>query len=353
MSLTETSTRATGAGHGVSRRPIFVVGCPRSGTTLVQLVLHAHPDIAIPPENRFLLELYDRREHFGDLREDTNRRRLAHFIVKRPHTKVRDYGLKARVTQRRIAQAPPTIGSAAREVFRGYAKRFGKRRWGDKRPAYIQRLDVVLRMFPDAQIIHVVRDGRDCVSSLKGMPWWSGGSIVAIWTWRNAMARGRRARRRLPADTYLEVRYEDLVADPETQTRRLCDFLGEDFHEAMLQPQEVAAVAVPQRKVWHTRTHEAIDDRALQRWRDDLEPWELDLLEFVAARELRAHGYALSRGRRPLPPPWALARFAVLHVRRTVARVRRDLRDARRRRRYPLPVAAQDGEAVGPRRQAS
>src|SRR5690606_20605649 len=151
--------------------------------------------------------------------------------------------------------------------------------------------------------------------------------------------KGVRARRRLPPDAYLEVRYEDLVADPEAQARRMCTFLGEPFDPAMLQPQEVAAVAVPERKVWHTRTREEINDAALERWRDDLEPWELDLIECVAARQLRLHGYALSRGRRPLPPVWALARFIVLHARRTVRRLGAVIRDARRTRRYPLPVA--------------
>lgn len=347
--MTATATETSEPFPGVSERPIFIVGCPRSGTTLLQLMLHAHPDIAIPPENRFLLESYDRRQRFGDLRDELNRRQLAHFIVKRRRSKVRDYGLGQRATHRRIVQTAPTVGSAARVVFRSYAARFGKRRWGDKRPAYIQRLDVILRLFPDAQIIHIIRDGRDCVSSLKRMPWWSGGSIAAIYTWRSAIVKGRAAAARLPADSYVEVRYEDLVTAPEQQLRRMCAFLGEPFDEAMLAPHQVAEVAVPERKVWHTRTREAVDDRALRRWEEDLEPWELDLFEFVSARQLRRHGYELSRGRRPLPPLRPLVRFTRLYLRRSVARLRRRWEDARLQRRYGQPVAAQPG-TDGPRR---
>jgi len=322
-------------------RPILVVGCPRSGTTLLQLMLHAHPAIAIPPENRFLLELYDQREEFGDLRDVRNRRKVARFIVRRRRSKLRDYGLDPDRTFRRIVRHGETIGSAAAVVFRDYARRFGKRRWGDKRPSYIQRLDVVLRMFPDAQIIHVIRDGRDCVSSLKRMPWWEGGTVVAIWTWRAAIIKGRRAAGRLGDDAYIEVRYEDLVTAPEEQLRRLCAFLGEDFDEAMLEPHRVSDVAVPERKVWHVRTSESVDDSATQRWRRDLEPEELDLFEFVAAGQLRRHGYELSRGRRPAPPLVPLLRFVKLDVLRTLGRVRNRRRDAARQRRYGRPVALQ------------
>lgn len=322
-------------------RPIFIVGCPRSGTTLLQLMLHAHPHIAIPPENRFLLELYDRRQEFGDLRERDNRKRLARFIVSRRRSKVRDFGVDARSVRRQIMRGAPTVGTAAATVFSAYAAQFGKRRWGDKRPSYIQRLDTIIRLFPDAQVVHIVRDGRDCVSSLKRMPWWRGGTIKAIWTWRNAIVTGQRACARLGPDAYIEVRYEDLVCDPGPQLRRLCDFLDEPFDEAMLQPHRMADVAVPDRKVWHTGTHAPVNDSAVQRWRRDLDQWELDLLEFTAARQLRRHGYELSRGRRPVPPAKPLLRFLRLHARRNARRLQRRMRDARMRRAYAWPVAAQ------------
>ena len=344
-----TDTTAQRIDPATSKRPIFIVGCPRSGTTLLQLMLHAHADIAIPPENRFLLELYDQRQRFGDLRDPANRRSLARFIVSRRRSKVRDFGLDPKAVRRQIMRAAPTVGTAAATVFSAYAAQFGKRRWGDKRPSYIQRLDTIVRLFPDAQVIHIIRDGRDCVSSLKRMPWWRGGSMKAIWTWRNAMVNGERARRRLGADAYVEVRYEDLVRDPEAQLRRLCGFLDEPFHEAMLQPHQIADIAVPQRKVWHTGTHAPVNDGAVHRWRQDLDHWELALLEFTAARQLRRHGYELSQGRRPMPPIKHLVRFLRLHVRRKARVLMRRLRDARSRRQYRWPVAADIPACVQPR----
>src|SRR5215475_1669200 len=151
-------------------RPIFVLGCPRSGTTMVQLMLHAHPRIAIPPETRFLLTAYRRRHEYGDLTIAENREKLANFVTGKG-TSFGDLGLDRAATVAEIVAGPPTLGSAMGIVFRAYARRFDKPRWGDKRPAYLLNLDVLLRMFPDAQVIHIIRDGRDCVASMREAPW--------------------------------------------------------------------------------------------------------------------------------------------------------------------------------------
>src|SRR4051812_15026779 len=162
-------------------RPIFVVGCPRSGTTMLQLMLHAHRRIALPPENRFVLPAYERRHEFGDLREPQNRRDLARWIAGTPQ--FADLGLDEQQVVDAVVGAPPTLGSAIGTVFRLYAQRFGKPRWGDKRPAYLRHLPELLRLFPDAQIINIMRDGRDCVASLKETPWSSSALPDLVDNW--------------------------------------------------------------------------------------------------------------------------------------------------------------------------
>jgi hypothetical protein len=305
---------------------------------MLQLMLHAHPRIAIPPETRFLLQAYQHREDFGDLSERRNRRRLARFIVRRRRSKLHDLGLDPNEIKRRIVRGEPTIGSAVATVFQAYAERFDKPRWGDKRPAYILRLDVLLRLFPDAQIVHLIRDGRDCVASLTRMPWWRGGYIRAAAYWNDAMRAGRRARRTLPADQYHEVRYEDLVAHPRTELTRLCEFLGEEFDERMLEPHRVADVGVPERKTWHVNTRREINAEAVERFTRDLEPHELALLELVCRRWLRRQGYAPTV-RFPLPRPTHLARFLRTRMRRAVGDFRRQREDRQVQRRYRRPVA--------------
>ncbi|WP_344867088.1 sulfotransferase, partial [Planomonospora alba] len=119
-----------------SDRPVFVIGCPRSGTTMLQLMLHAHPRMAIPPETRFMIAAYQRRLRFGDLADPVCRRELAEWLVNRRQSRFHLLGLDAAETVERIVAGPPTLGSALGTVLRAYAARFGKPRWGDKRPSY-------------------------------------------------------------------------------------------------------------------------------------------------------------------------------------------------------------------------
>jgi len=273
-------------------RPIIVAGFPRSGTTMLQLMLHAHPRLAIPPETRFVLEGYQRRHSFGDLRDPARRRELATWIVSKKT--FRDLGLDREQIAEEIVAAPPTLGSAYGVVFRGYARRFDKPRWGDKRPAYVHNLDVMKALFPDVQIVNIVRDGRDAVSSLMEMPWNKHDIYQAVASWNIAVDRARAAARRLGPDSFYELRYEKLVSDPEGELRGLCAFLSEEFDPAMTEPANVATVAVPKRKAWHERTHSAVTKARVGSWQDRLEPWQAELCEAAMASRLRSLGYELS-----------------------------------------------------------
>ncbi len=283
-----------------SDRPIFVVGCPRSGTTMLALMIHAHPRLAMPPESRFLTRTWRRRYDFGDLSTREQHEALADACV-RNGSKVAEMGLNQKAVRAKILEGPPTLGSAFGIVFREFAELHGKPRWGDKRPIYFQEVDVLLRLFPDAQFVHIVRDGRSNVASLKRMPWWPYDSVGSMATWSLAEYCARRNARRLPADTFHVMRYESLVADPRKELGELCDFLDEDFDEAMLEPHRVASV-VPERKVWHESLKSSVNTSAVESWREGLEPWELGLMETVLRRKLKRHGYEISgTGERPSP----------------------------------------------------
>jgi sulfotransferase family protein len=320
-------------------RPIFVVGCPRSGTTLLQLMLHAHPRIAIPPETRFLLPVFDSRHTLGDLRDAANRRELALRIVEDRATKFHDLRLDPDQVVEEIVAGPPTVGTAVGIVFQAYARRFDKPRWGDKRPAYIRRLDVLLRLFPDAQIVHLIRDGRDCVASLKEMPWYKPDSFHAVATWTGAIDAGRRAAHRLGPASYYEMRYERLVTDPEGELAGLCGFLGEEYDPAMARPNQLAKVAVPARKKWHSRTHGSLDPARAGSWAHRLDPWEIALCESVMGSRLTDYGY--ERTDAPRPPVAHLIRYAQVAARRRLATRKRTVYQHVIHWREPNPVAAQ------------
>lgn len=275
-----------------TNRPVFVIGCPRSGTTLLTLMLSSHSRIAIPPETRFLLEVFRQRHDFGDLTVRRNRRRLGRALTRTRGTKFRHLGLDRKQVRRAVVASQPTMGSAIGAVYRTYARSQDKPRWGDKRPSYVRNVDVLRELWPDAQFVHLVRDGRDCVASLTQMRWWPHGIYGAVATWVHSVDLARRAQRRLPADAFLEVRYEDLVADPRAQLERLCAFLGEEFEETMLQPHLLAEELPPrQRDHWHSNTRQKVGTGRVGTHQRVLAAAEVALVEHVAGSRLRMLGY--------------------------------------------------------------
>ncbi|MFW5933456.1 MAG: sulfotransferase family protein, partial [Actinomycetota bacterium] len=196
--------------------------------------------------------------------------------------------------------------------------------------------------FPDAQILHIIRDGRACVASLKRMPWWDHGVIPAVYKWAEATHTADWAKAELPTDQYHEFRYEDLVSDPQPVLEGICDFLDEDFHPAMLEPHKVADDAVPDYKAWHEQTHKPVSASQVRSWETGLERNEIRLMEHVAGAELEAYGYELSTSRlRRRPPAKDLkAYLAFLERRRDKERKQRRA-EQQRQADYPWPVAAQ------------
>ncbi|XVQ11810.1 sulfotransferase [Spirillospora sp. CA-255316] len=322
---------------GPPDRPVFIIGCPRSGTTLLQLMLHSHPRIAIPAENRFLLAAYTSRCEFGDLGDRENRRALAEWITGREEGRFGDLGLDAAAVTEEIVAGPPTLGSALGIVFRAYAHRFGKPRWGDKRPGYFRYADTLLRLFPDAQFVHLIRDGRDCVASLKEMPWFRKDVYHAMAMWREAIDAGRRLAERAGPDTYYELQYERLVADPVEELSSLCEFLGEDFDPAMIEPQEIAPRVVPSEKVWHDLTRSPVGTAHVGAWAGRLEPWEAGLAELAFGERLAEYGYEPS-DEAERPSARQLATFRKISVHRRLAHRKAEMQERRRRRREPNPV---------------
>jgi hypothetical protein len=280
-------------------------------------MLRAHPRIAIPPETRLLLDAYEHRGAYGDLRRPANRQALAEWIVAGAGTRFPALGLDPRSVADEIIAGPPTLGSALEITLRAYARRLGKPRWGDKRPGYVQHIDALLRMFPDAQIVHLVRDGRDCVASLKRTPWWRMGVYHAIATWTQALDAGSAAAQSLSPDAYLEIQYERLTTDRENELRRLCAFLEEEYAPEM-------ARVMP----WQRRDE---PPRSLERW-------EAELCEAVMTDRLLAYGYEPAPAGRPAAHH--LARYAAVTTHRRLAARKRAMLDLRLRAAEPQPVTS-------------
>jgi hypothetical protein len=230
--------------------PIFVVGFQRSGTTLLQSLLGAHPRIAAPPETHFIARVAHLDDYFGDLEDDGNLRRALREALNPPVPLLAECGFDEDVLFERARTGPRTYAALLDTLMRDFADRNGKARWCEKTPT--QPASWVFALFPDAQVVHIVRDPRDVVASSLEVPWTGIGTRRIAAAWRRFTLDNVRVGLEVGPSRFLQIRYEDLARDFETTLSLVCAFLGEGLTAEMLTNPErrlptVAAAAA----AWH------------------------------------------------------------------------------------------------------
>ena len=204
----------------------FVVGVTRSGTTLLRLMLDSHSQLAVPPETHFALDVIAAFK-----RGPVSPERFVDIVT--THRRWPDFGLDADVLLARVVDVEPLdAGPALRAFYRYYADEAGKPRWGDKTPGYLRKMAKIEKALPEARFVHLIRDGRDVAVSITGLHFGPRSVPEAAHRWakRIRVAREQGAR----VSHYTELRYEDLIRDPEPALRRLCEFVELDWSTAML-----------------------------------------------------------------------------------------------------------------------
>ena len=285
----------------------FVVGAPRSGTTMLRLMLDAHPDLAIPPETYFITKAakrwYRPRRAFRD-RDPVE----VYLETVTGHKRWPDFHLDPDAFRERVRRAhPETLGEAVRTFYEMYAEKVGKPRWGDKTPFYVRTMEVVQEVLPEARFIHLVRDGRAVALSIKDL--WFGPNTIEecaeFWVERIDEARENAK----AIDHYIEVRYEDLVRDPEPQLRRIAQFAELPWDERMVRfyehvderiaietpPEEVApdgrVVSTEERKKIMENVSRPPDPTRIDRWKTEMPDSDRATFEAIAGPRLRELGY--------------------------------------------------------------
>ncbi len=283
-------------------RPFFIVGQPRSGTTLLRAIVNSHPRLYVPPETGFLPFLQvDGRLPLG------NRQ----LTLKEMTALLEQIGRLNREWHDVVGDAPTFYNelSAGRErpsvtqlLDALYRRMMGDRgeRWGDKTPSYARYIPQVDRLFPRAHVVHVVRDGRDTVLSAREK--WQErrhqDTYYLLQRWVDSVTAGRRDGRRLGAERYREIHYEDLVQQPAETIQELCDFLGETFHPAMLDHSQ--QFREKDTDGTHPEVHNPIFSTSAGRWQQEMTPFDRKLAHHLAGPTLRTFGYET-----PDPGPWA------------------------------------------------
>ncbi len=300
-------SRRSAIRRGASGPPAapFVVGATRSGTTLLRLMLDAHPEIAIPSETHFIPELVTAREKHGATPEQmlellASHRRWGDFTIE-----------PAELAERWAAVDPLTGPEAVRAFFALYADKQGKHgaRWGDKTPGYVKSMREIQTYLPEARFIHLIRDGRDVALSVLKQTWGPQTIEAAAEKWRSRVSRGRSQAPYL--GFYMEVKFEDLILDTERELRRICEFIELDFDEDMLgyhltaeQRLQEKARALPRahgeaqsaekRLMSHAKTFEPPNPDMIGTWKQRMTPVDRAAYEALAGDLLAELGYETS-----------------------------------------------------------
>jgi hypothetical protein len=273
--------------------PIFIVGCSRSGTSLLRDLLRSHPRLSFPPESHFIPRFF---RGWGDPATAEEAQALGSRILRL--ATVRRWELELRPEAFRSCRSFADI----LEVLYGeFARMDGKRRWGDKTPHHVAEIPELARIFPDAKVIHIYRDGRDVALSWLARYYGPRNLHSAAVAWRDLVSAGRRDGPRL-GSAYTEVSYEGLLEHPERTMRAVCDFLREPFTDSVLKPAERTSPYVWRQIQRGTYRHRGEIERGnAGNWRDSMALPDRALFESVAGELTRELGYPVEGLARPLP----------------------------------------------------
>ena len=284
--------------EGSARNPfLFIVGCTRSGTTLLQRILNNHPQLAVVNDSHFAIQVI--RRHKGPVDPV-----LTPELVDRVRTYPRFPRLG--LSETAVYQAASKSGTYSQFVsalYSDHGRLNGKQLAGEKSPGFVRHLPRLHALFPWVKTIHIIRDGRDVALSM--LEWTRQGkgpaasfelwqeepiAVCALW-WLKKVKAGLQDGRSLDSFNYSEVRYEDLVANPENVLRKLADFLNLPYVREMLDYHVGKTRNEPDlstKRRWLPVT------AGLRDWRTRMNERELELFEALAGDLLSDLGYQRS-----------------------------------------------------------
>ena len=279
----------------------FALGMNRSGTTLLRMMLDAHPELTIPPETHFVPDLIKACRQDGATPESA-------LAAVKEHREWGDFDFSDEQVLGWFRSLDNfNDGGAVRCFYEAYAERVGKPRWGDKTPKYVRNMPLIQRALPEAYFIHVIRDGRDVALSVLDRTVRDIDAAHVAGRWKKKVEKAREVQSRL--DHYMEIRYEDLVRETEPILRRVCKFIELDWDPVMLTYHERSGdrlkemarelpetgrakhLSVERRMATHAMTTKPPSEDRVSRWRKQMSDDDRVAFEEVAGDLLAELGY--------------------------------------------------------------
>jgi hypothetical protein len=294
-----------------TRAPVFVLGCPRSGTTLLYDMLLSAGGFAVYLAESNVFTVLALR--FGDLAERSNREKLLGVWL--GSKLFRATGLNRQLIEQKILDECHNAGDFLCIVMGEIARSQGMQRWAENSPECLLHLPLIKQLIPDALVIHIIRDGRDVATSLEKLryvhpfPWEERQSLIGsgvYWEW--IVERGRAHGKRLGKD-YLEVRFEDLMASPQATLNQVAHFIDHELDYNLIRQVAYGSVAKPNSSFKTESPGSSFNP--VGRWRKAFSSEQLARFERMMGEILRELAYtpATDRAGEGMNPQMRAARF--------------------------------------------
>lgn len=279
----------------LDKRPIFVTGSERSGTTLIMTILGVHPNIAVPEVTWYYPRFRPYLFTYGDLSDPANFRALSDemaYGLRKPFfgmdVNPATFGgeIAARATEREASFAG--VFSA---MLDRYAEDVGKPRWGEKTPYNLFYIEQILQDFPNAQFVFITRDGRDVCGEFLDASFGPMNIYTAAELWTMGQQAVKPWRATLSDDQWFDINYEEFVRDPVPGLKRLCDFLGEPYTDDLLAFHTTPVAQGRGRTKDNAAVAHPISDKYVGLYKDQLSLRDQRIMAWVAGDTLRDLSY--------------------------------------------------------------
>jgi len=277
-------------------RPIFVVGCDRSGTTLLGAMIGGHPNSVCLPEATFIKSSMPE----GPAETPVQHSEILSRIEMMWRFRIWNFDLNGR--RPKPGDSVKTYADTWNWLVLQYAEECGRSDpeiWIEHWPGKILYLARLLDHFPDAKVIHIIRDGRAVAASFLSLDWGPNTVREAAFYWTRIMGFGFSASACFGPEKIYNVHYEDLVTNSEQTMREICKFIGIDFHSDMLNSKGLKVPKFTQKQ--HSLVGEQPKQSRVTAWRESLSPREIEIFESLTHDLLRYLGYELDNGPHPKP----------------------------------------------------
>jgi len=281
--------------------PLFIVGCPRSGTKLLRELLNNHPDISLGHEGHYIPLLI---AHLGLNADLTKRETWGHIFTvfaqsafyqyKKPEENLSREAFLGSYDALVASGVTPTWSHALKLLLRAYSPRSEAKVWGDKSQGYLFHVPLLRNLFSDVRFLYLVRDPRD--QALSAQRAWGKHPLRSAQRWLEAAREAERVNLTTSADA-LVLRYEDLTGAPAETLERACTFLGVPYTE------QLNTLARPTENLGDTRGRaEVVAQR--RKYREALSPDLVRRISEITLPYLAHYGYPTegARGHHALPP---------------------------------------------------